>query len=300
MMRITRGTLACAAIVVAGCAGNGDEQVTGTGAATYEDDAPVRGSTSAQLNPSSSPSGASEEIFVTLYQCAAHVGSKCIGGYWVRVVNTRRTWLVALDVSQLGSAAIEQANGGETQLILRGHVAPADEPSSLATYVALEAWRGLPDVEPPGDAGVVAVGVVDGVRYARSLNGTSESPFETLAVSDFAPRLVDPAWLSARVLDHGGLVSGAVQGTTLQASQVFVHLPDTPGPCLHWRSECGADEITTFTRDEDRCLNPTGCLVPRPCPLDLPVCPPGYVRSAWPSQPAGCPAFACDAAFLSQ
>jgi hypothetical protein len=202
------------------------------------------------------------------------------------------------DVSQLPGGAIEQANGGGDALIFRGRFGPVDDRRG-ATFIASEAWRGLPDVESPATDPVVAIQTVDGALVAHPLNESSETVLGTLSVSGFAPPLVETTWLTSRVLAGGALVAGEVHGTTLEASQVFVRLPDRVGPCSDVLPHCEGDEVPTFERDQDLCLVSTGCVVPRACPMYRPECAPGYVLAAWPSQPGGCLSFACDAAFLT-
>ncbi|HEY3817604.1 MAG TPA: hypothetical protein VGL81_10550 [Polyangiaceae bacterium] len=304
-MTISRGVVACAAVLVAGCGGQNDGEATGTAAAPYKDTdtsvhTPAGSSAGTEDGSPSPPAPPSSEIYVALGRCSVEVGLACTGGYWVREVNTQATWLVKLDLSRLEGAAIEQANGAGAALIFRGQLG-ASTRTGLATFSTTDAWRGLPDVSPPASDTIVAVASTDGALAMMPVNGTSDSGIESLSVAGFAPHLVDPAWLRTRVLDHGALVAGALQGATLQADQVYVHLPDAPGPCRPSRSYCdGLDEIVTVTRDADRCLVPTGCIHPLPCPLHQPVCAPGYVLSAWPSLPGACAAFACDAAFLGQ
>jgi hypothetical protein len=113
------------------------------------------------------------------------------------------------------------------------------------------------------------------------------------------PPSVDSAWLSGRVQGGGAIVAGRFDGWTLQAAQVFLRLPDVVGPCPDFVYWCG-NETPTFTLGADRCMVPTGCAVRGVCPEYLPACEPGYDLLSWPSQPHGCPAFACMPAWLDQ
>jgi hypothetical protein len=291
-MTIRRGIVTCAAMLVAGCAGHDDGETTGTAAAQYAEadrvTATLEGSRPAPP----------VDIYVAVEGCSAQAGEKCVGGSTVRQINTTTTWLVTLDLSSLDDAAIEQANGGGTALIFLGQLGMRG-PTGLATFTVEDAWRGLPDVEPPAGDAVVTIASKDGVLAAEPVDGTGESRLETASLTDFAPELVDPAWLTTRVLDHGALVAATIEGATLHADQIYVHLPDVAGPCrLPWRAQCGEGERATVRRDADRCFAPTGCVHPGGCPLYQPVCLPGYSLSAWPSLPEGCPVFVCDPAFL--
>lgn len=284
--------IVCAAIVVAGCGGPDDGEIKATATGASSDMA----STSGKSTP---PPPSVEGTFVALERCNVQIGTSC-SAYWVREVNTAIERLVSLDVSQLGDDAIQQADGGGDTLIFRGNIDGPTEDTAPPTFVVLEAWRGLPDVSAAAGQTVALVEGMDDALWAMPVNGGAELPIEAVSVSGVGPGLVDPAWLTSRVLAHGALVAGELQGTTLQASQVFVHLPDVPGPCKDIRVDCGPGKLPTFARNGNRCLVPTGCVAPSPCPEYRPVCAPGYVLDEWPSPPRGCAAFACDAAFLSE
>jgi hypothetical protein len=310
-MTTTRGVLAGAAILVAGCAGHDDSDVMAvTTSGSEETVTPVqKGPTAGLLDPSADamapePTG----VFVTVESCALQTGSTCTGGYWLRELNgSQGPRLVStLDVSRLAAAAIQQADGGGQALVYQGQFDAAEALTVAGAFVAFDVWRGLPDVVPPATDPVVAISTValstvDGALFASPLNEASELPIASVSVSDLAPPLVDTGWLASRVLDHGALVAGTLQGATFEASQVYVRLPDFVGPCRNGPPDsCGNREVPTYTRDDNRCLVPADCVTPRACPLYRPVCDPGYVLAAWPSLPGGCPTFACDAAFLGQ
>ena len=160
----------------------------------------------------------------------------------------------------------------------------------------LEVWRGLPDVGPlPWNEAYWAP--EPNALAVRRLNQPFEIPVEAIDVSGFAPPRVDEAWLLSRVTEHGALVAGRLRDGRLEASQVFVRLPDVVGPCPLLHLACGK-RVETFERDTDRCLVPTGCVQRQLCPEMIPGCAPGYVLATWPSEPGACLAFACDPGFL--
>jgi hypothetical protein len=203
-------------------------------------------------------------------------------------------------VSELESGALEQTGGaGKGELLLRGHFGTAERRASAVPFTILEAWRGLPGVAPsPRDRYVAVDGQGDRLE-ASLLNRGGEHLIGSVSVAECAPRLVDPAWLTARVLAHGALIAGRLDGGILEAGQVFIRLPDYAGPCPGLRMLCG-DRTATYERDANRCLEPTGCVERQFCPLFRPQCDPGYRLVSWASRPDGCPAFACDPGFLSQ
>ena len=235
-------------------------------------------------------------VFVALGPCAVERGLTCIGGYWVREVNRAGpARLVAdFDVSRLGAQVIGQTQGGGDTLIFEGRYEPVVRGEHSLAFVATAAWRGLPDVAAPDGDSVVAITKADGGLVATPANSTSETRVESVTIQELAPPMVDTTWLTSRILEGGALVAGAIRGSTLDASQVFVHLPAGAGPCKGVLVHCEGDETPTFARDANLCLVPTGCVARRACPLYRPVCNPGYVLSAWAGAPTGCDVFACD------
>ena len=114
---------------------------------------------------------------------------------------------------------------------------------------------------------------------------------------------VDLNWLAERV--HGGRAvvaakfktEAAVSGGTeiiLDASQVFVKLPESPSCPQFKLAACAAGEAHTFTRDQNRCQVPTGCAKTATCSTSVPACTEGYTLQSWSSLPKACPAYACD------
>jgi hypothetical protein len=305
VMNHTRAWIAGAAVVVAGCSANDGTEVPATATVVAAQETPAttsRGDTTVGPDlPTTTPVGATS-VFVALGSCADQRGLVCVGGYWVHEVNsTAPAQLVAsFDVSRLSPSAIAQTQGGGNELIFEGRYEPVDRTVRSLAFVATAAWRGLPDVTPTDGDLVVAVKKVDGALFASPVNSSTEIAIESVSVSGFAPPMVDTTWLASRVLEGGALVAGAIHGSTLDASQVFVTLPAVPGPCRDVIVHCEGDETPTYARDENLCLVPTGCVVRRACPEYRPVCGPGYVLATWAARPGGCDAFACDPTFLTQ
>jgi len=285
-------TIAGAAIlVVTSCAGHDDEQVTAT--------------TTAALDPA--PVTLNVPTYVTLESphgsCQNNNPLACFGGSWVREVNrVDGLRLVSrFDVSALAPLALAQATGaGKGELLLRGVFEARERKAPGAPFFVTEAWRGLPDAQPAPLDRYFATQTINAGQFAELLNDKWVGQFATLSVTDLAPLRVDTDWLMSRVLDHGATVAGRLHGATLEATQVFLRLPDVAGPCPEFRIRCSGGEVATFDRSVDRCLIPTGCVVPGICPLWIPRCEPGYDLVSWVTQPTGCPAFECDPSFLGQ
>jgi hypothetical protein len=112
---------------------------------------------------------------------------------------------------------------------------------------------------------------------------------------------VDTTWLASRVTRHGAIVAGRAHAGVLEASQVYVKLPERVGPCVAMPIHpCAEGLVTTYERTADRCLLPNGCVAPRPCPLFVPACPAGYTLVSWKGGDEACNRYACDPTFATE
>jgi hypothetical protein len=75
-----------------------------------------------------------------------------------------------------------------------------------------------------------------------------------------------------------------------------LRLPDRvtscPKPSI---AECPEGLVHGWTRDENRCLMPTGCVEPLFCIALVPACDEGYTLVSWENQ---CTQYACDPEFV--
>ncbi|HEX8789523.1 MAG TPA: hypothetical protein VF765_01130 [Polyangiaceae bacterium] len=219
----------------------------------------------------------------------------------IRPVNERRRpELVRLDESGLSRQAIEQMAGAQDgTLVLRGVLARDDgERARLPTFTVLEAWRGMPGVEPSRQSAYVRVEMSAGHLFAQFLDEERRQPIREVSLASGVAPVGNGDWLASRVLGHYGLVAGTFDRETLEATQVFVHLPDVPGPCPMLIVRCEEGTVATYERDANHCLEPTGCVSRGICPMYIPACASGYTLASWASKPGGCAAFACDPAFV--
>jgi hypothetical protein len=128
-------------------------------------------------------------------------------------------------------------------------------------------------------------------------------------VASAAVGFVDQAWLTNRVENGGALVAASLQsgqkfpgGTekVLDASQVFLRLPESSGPCpMIAAPNCGGSKVLSHERTADRCVIPTGCVASGICSMMLPSCGEGYTLSTWMGQ-QGCNQAACDPTWVVQ
>ncbi len=287
------GAIAGAALLAA-CAGQDGQDPTGGPGSTS--------ATASSLDESISRPGEAHAVYVTVQaefdQCRPI--ASC-GLAWVRAIGSdERPWLVMLDETGLARAAVEQMNGAQDgALVLRGVLGGDDRDRvRIRSFAVLDAWRGMPGVDALPESAYVRVEMHDGRLVARFLDSERWHPIRSVSVADAALPFVSRDWLESRVLSRYALVAGTFDGQTLAANQVFVHLPDTWGPCPGLGIRCEPGTVATYERDVNRCVLPTGCVPRGPCPLLIPACAAGYTRASWSSQPNGCQAFACDPSFI--
>jgi hypothetical protein len=119
----------------------------------------------------------------------------------------------------------------------------------------------------------------------------------TVDVRDAAKAFVDQEWLSSRLVSHGALAAAHVSSKVLSASQVWVRLPESAGPCAKpVEKACSGGQIQAYTRTADRCLQALGCVDRGICTMMMPSCPDGYAAVTWTAA-NGCAATACDPAW---
>jgi hypothetical protein len=289
----------------------------GCAAASQDDTSPQTDDAAAALSVSS-------DAYVTVARDPRDcIGPRC-GGFWVRRVNAcaREVYASKLDLAALGWTAELEAQvltAPPADLVLRGHLGPADPIHGTRPLVVREAYRGMPGVRAADKDVVFAVTPrtphVECITApcpqwtAQPLNeGVSAVvTFDRVDVDAAAEPLVDTAWLTARVESHGALAAGSmVAGDTfpggrervLTSRQVFLRLPDVSGPCpMAPIAACDDGQVMTFTRSVDRCLVAAGCVARGICPAYRPACAAGYTLVSWASGANGCAAFACDPAF---
>jgi hypothetical protein len=245
-------------------------------------------------------------------------GMRCGGGgYWLRRVNVcaQPVYVSRLDLSPLGWSEQLDAKvltAPPRDLVLRGHVGASTAMFAARAFLVTEAYRGMPGIRADDED------VFYGVQrrpppcferpcpwwLAQPLNepASAVQKFAALHVDAAAKPLVDQAWLTRQVEERGALVSARfVDGNafdSLDASQVFVRLPNLAGPCpMRPLPVCGEGQVLTYTRNADRCLVAGACVTQGICASYAMGCAPGYTRVEWATAPSGCPSYACDPAF---
>lgn len=248
------------------------------------------------------------------------------GGYYVRDANRpygQEVYVSGLDMSASGLSAEDVARvqgAPANELVLRGKLGAIEPRFRTRAFVVTEAYRGMPGVTVKTgdlfykahdrDPQITCITAPCNNEIGQKLNFSGSFAFTTLTVEDAAKPFVDQAWLARRVLFRGGIVAATLRNGTLfqggyekvlDASQVFVRLPNVVGPCpLFPIKLCPEGTVNTMSRTADGCMIPTGCAKPGICPLFMPACEPGYTLASWRAQPSACNAYACDPAFLTE
>jgi hypothetical protein len=261
--------------------------------------------------------------FVTLRADLRPCTALMCGGYFVRDVNRHAAeWYVSgldLSASRLPTDVIADVRSAPAnELVLYGHLGLEDPRLHTRPFVVLDAFRGMPGITPREDAAFYLVHArkppIDCFaapcpnETASLLNTSREEEFDRVSVDGEASPWVDERWLASRVETHDAIAAGALaQGEhfpggfeeVLEASQVFVHLPDRIGPCPARPTVlCPEGTIAVHERTEDRCIVQVGCERPAMCQMFLPVCQDGYTLVSWTAPLGGCKAFACDPSFV--
>jgi hypothetical protein len=243
------------------------------------------------------------------------------GGYFVTDVNRANPgahYVNALDFSKSGLDAqtVDKAlDGVGGKLVLRGKLGAEETSFHTRPFVVSDAWRGLPGVTAPSGDGFYTVESMFIQCFttpcptgrATRLNAGGATIFHEMNLDAAALPRVDQQWLTSRIYAHDALVSasfvsrpGGPGGTAkvLTASQVFVKLPEAPGPCPQYKlMACPSGQVRSFTRSVDRCELPAACVTPGVCPYFVPNCGADYSLQSWSGGQHACQVYACDPTF---
>jgi hypothetical protein len=228
-------------------------------------------------------------------------------GYWVHDVNRAtlsEQYVRGLEFSSL--QAVDQADVFEAkdgEVLLYGKLGPTDSHTGTRAFLVSDAWRGLPGVTVRSGDVFYKVAATTTAWKASKLNVTGSSTVDDFSVDTAAKAYVDHAWLINRIETRGALVAGVVTTAgvddLVDASQVFIHLPDLTQACATPTvPSCSGSKKLAWARTVDRCLMPAACVTTTSCPSYVPACPTGYVLNSWAGGTHACTQYACDPAWL--
>ena len=260
--------------------------------------------------------------FVTVQRDARRCAAPACGGYFVTQVNhsLAAIYVAALDFSQsnLDDGTIAKVTGApDAELLLYGKLGRTSRTTHTRNFIVLDAYRGMPGrtvgssdhFYSVASNGKQCLAAPCNALTATKLNSTAQpKDFTTLSVASAAAAFVDQTWLSHRVLDRNAIVAASFTSGTryptgtesvLDSSQVFLHLPESVGPCpMLMPMNCTNGQVNVVERNADRCLVPAGCANPGICSMMLPACPDGYTLTTWRDVSNACPHAACDPSWL--
>ena len=269
--------------------------------------------------------GTSTRSYVVLRRDMRRCVSPLCGGFWAHDINratVSEQYVSALDFSHSNLSLPEQqedvTGAGAFEVVLYGKLGPAESRFHTRTFLVTSAWRGLPGVKftEPADTFYRVQGVdiqcfaapCPTLRAAR-LHSTSKLLFNDLDVSRAALPLVDQNWLTFRTIEKDALVAGRIvdgaqvgvgREKVLDATQIFVHLPDRTQSCPRIAfNQCPAGKVNVWSRTENLCSVPAGCAGGGACAAFVPTCADGYSLVSWVGGQFGCTQYACDPAFLN-
>jgi len=269
---------------------------------------------------------ASRQSYVTVRRDLRKCMAPLCGGYFVREVNSgaMERYVSGVELAEgdrstreLILAAVGSAADGE--VVLFGGMGPAEPRFGTRAFVTLGAWRGLPGVHPArGDVYYRVLepptACMSGVCAPLAAQALDQRTIAHVSGVDLdgalapMPPHVDARWLVDRIVHHGALVAGRLVGERpvqhealdrLDARQVFLRLPELPGPCPRTRVVCPVRTVPAYTRDVNRCLVFDGCIDVDACPI-LPssdACADGYTPVRWVAGNEACTDLACDPTF---
>lgn len=263
--------------------------------------------------------------YVTLRRDMRRCMAPLCGGYYAQDlnrVNPYERYVSSLDFTQANLGDAEQGmvlSAGDGEVILRGRLGPQESQFKTRTFIVLEAWRGMPGVTAAAGELVWRVTPLEIQCFAapcashqlRKVNYALTRQVHGLQVhrAAAASPLVDQNWLTARVDRHDALIASALKDGAqyaagkeklADASQVFIRLPNRNGPCPLMRlAMCEPGKVHSFSRSDELCLMPQGCVTPGVCVAMVPTCPDGYSLATWSGGEHACPQHACDPAFLN-
>ncbi len=250
--------------------------------------------------------------YVTIRKDQRRCASPMCGGWFVKDVNRNgnEQYVAALNFApaHLDDATVELAQGPD--VVLQGRLEKTR--TAYYNFRIFNAFRGLPGKSPQtGDTFYrVAQANVQCVRapcpslQATKLNNGTQTYFMAADLSRASVGQLDQNWLNDRIETKGALVAGRFtqvnrvgvgQETILDAADVYVKLPELPGPCPQYKlAACSPGYVHGFTRNVDRCIVPTGCVIAPRCAQIRPGCATDYTAVTWAGP---CPQWACDPTF---
>jgi hypothetical protein len=261
----------------------------------------------------SSDLSAFADTVVSLRRDTRRCAAPLCGGYFVRDVNRTGAEVYVRDLdftrARFDAQTRDDVIGApDGDVLLRGRLGPIDVRSNTRALLALEAWRAMPgstarsgDVLYRVDRSLCQLPTCRRWRATRLNVGTFGDFYELLGGTMPSP-MVDAAWAINEAYTRNALVLGTVRYArvaypVLDASRIFLKLPQRADCAAPSVPRCPSGTVRTFERGLDRCLRPGACVRPDNCEPERVVCTDGYVPRTWVGA-AGCTRGVCEPAFV--
>ncbi|MBX7117212.1 MAG: hypothetical protein K1X64_23040 [Myxococcaceae bacterium] len=265
---------------------------------------------------------ASSRTYVTLRRDFRKCLAPMCGGYFVGDVNRANPsekYVNSLDFSKSNLSAEDIAvvlEAPEAELVLRGKLGPTEARFNTRSFLVYEAYRGMPGVEVSDSTFyTVADSEIRCVRApcfsltAKKLNGSATRGATGVSVARASKPLVDENWLSIAVMRTEAIVAAKFtevpvsmggKEVLIDASQVFLRVPQEQSCPQVKVAACPDDTERTWYRDDRRCILPASCRGKSPdCPrASSTACAAGYTRIKWATEPEACTQTVCDPSWL--
>lgn len=254
------------------------------------------------------------DAVVSLRRDTRRCAAPLCGGWFARDVNrsAAEVYVSALD---FGRTNFDEETRGDVldaadgEVLVRGRLGTADARTGTRPLRVVEAWRGLPgvasragDVVYRVDRQAFCVGLPCQSWRATRMNVGTSAGFNELTGPAGAPALLDRAWALNEVYTRGALVRGRTQlarpwYTVLDASQIYLKLPQRARCVFPPLAPCPDGLTHTWERGLDRCFMARGCARPTGCEPVRAVCPDGWDARTW-TGPGVCEQAVCEPSFV--
>jgi hypothetical protein len=255
-----------------------------------------------------------KETFVRIRRDYRKCVSPLCGGYWLVDLNSKaqERYVSGLDFS--GSSLDNEvqadvAGGGDGEVVLYGKLGAREPRFGTRPFIVVQAYRGLPGVTVQPTDSFYSVGRTriactrfpcPNIAVARLNRTTGDAMATDVSVDRALKPMVDGAWLMGRLMSGRAILGGKIvtsgENVVVEASQVFVQLPDRIQSCPRTAlPSCAAGYLVAWNRTENRCSVPSSCTLPGACAPFNPTCEEGYTLLQVMNI---CPRYVCEPSFL--
>jgi hypothetical protein len=248
------------------------------------------------------------------------------GGYFLQALNRASPdiYVTRLELPRtvFDAETTEYVLGApEGMLLVRASLTTDTLTVPLPYALVWEAYRGLPGFgteeadsyyqveqrEPP----IACFVAPCNNDFGHLLNRLELEDFTRVTLDRVSWPHMDAEWLTDRILHHDAIVTAGFRRgeklpggyeTLMGVTQVFLRLPDRPGPCdAPALPRCPWPFVAGYTRDAERCLHFDACVDRDLCALDpAEACPLGFERTAWNTTGKYCTEFVCEPSFVAR